>query len=179
MRGAGRAVRYPRGVNSRPVRRAHAGTLSVAKISVARIAAVTVSTLLMLLALAGPAAALRRDDGDEPGEQLSTLENLLYFGVIPIGAFALIALLVSLPSIVKGPRYRPGLDWQGAPEWYGAPGAEASAESGGYGTPAVSVKKAGAKDADADGALTGRIVTASEPEAQAGSGDGGGTSARW
>lgn len=118
--------------------------------------------------VASPASAeVHRDAGDEPGETISRLKAVLLFGVVPIGLFLLIALLVALPSVVRGPRYRPGQGWQGNPEWYGAPGAEAPAVGGGYGSPAVATKSS-------DAELTGTIV--SEESA---SGDGGGTSARW
>lgn len=136
----------------------------------AALAVLLTSWLVSGLAAAPAALALHREDGDEPGPQISTLKALLIFGVIPVGIVAVIALLVSLPSIAGGPRYRPGLDWDSNPEWYGAPGAEADAEPGAYAGPAVG----GATGARGE-ALTGRIVTTGEP----GEAADGGSSASW
>ena len=75
----------------------------------------------LLLALATPASAVYRDDGDEPGQALTYFNTLLIFGVLPLALFAIIALLVMLPSLAKGPRYRPGLSWWASPVWFGGP----------------------------------------------------------
>ena len=75
----------------------------------------------LLLALATPASAVYRDDGDEPGQALTYFNTLLIFGVLPVALFAIIALLVMLPSLAKGPRYRPGLRWWASPVWFGGP----------------------------------------------------------
>ena len=75
----------------------------------------------LLVALATPASAVYRDDGDEPGQALSYFSTLLIFGVLPLALFAIIALLVVLPSLAKGPRYRPGLSWWASPVWFGGP----------------------------------------------------------
>lgn len=60
------------------------------------------------------------DDGEVPATKLSVLETLGIFVGIPLAIFALIALLVFLPSIIRGPRYRPGRDWMANPVWFGA-----------------------------------------------------------
>jgi hypothetical protein len=133
-----------------------------------RTAAVLAAALVWSTLTAAPAFALYRDDGDDPGKQISTLKAILVFGVIPIGLMALIALLVMLPSLAKGPRYRPGLDWQATPEWYGAPGSEVEAGEAGH-APAVT---AGTERE----ALSGTVLP-SDAETQ--TGDGGGSSARW
>ena len=52
---------------------------------------------------------------------MSTLEALLIFVGIPALAVAIISLLVIAPSLVKGPRYRPGRQWDAEPEWFGGP----------------------------------------------------------
>ena len=48
--------------------------------------------------------------------------------MIPVALFALICLLVYLPSMKKGQRYQPGLAWRNEPEWFGGPrgGVEAA-----------------------------------------------------
>jgi hypothetical protein len=119
--------------------------------------AVTVSSVLA----ASPAFALHRDDGDDPGKGMSAIKVLGTYVGIPIGLFLLIALLVSIPSMIRGPKYRPGKEWQATPEWYGAPG-DAAAEG-----------QAELTAGGSHGELTGTVV---EPASE---GDGGGTSARW
>lgn len=56
---------------------------------------------------------------------MSTLHALLFFGGIPFLVIATITLLVMAPSLAKGPRYRPGQDWEAAPYWFHGPGVEA------------------------------------------------------
>ena len=75
----------------------------------------TALTLATVLAMTGP------DDGAEPGDGLSVLETLFWFVGLPLGLFVLIALLVSAPSMARGPRYRPGLGWWAAPVWFNGP----------------------------------------------------------
>jgi hypothetical protein len=53
---------------------------------------------------------------------MSTLHALLLFVGVPAALFVGITLLVMAPSIVRGPRYRPGQQWYADPEWFGAPG---------------------------------------------------------
>lgn len=133
------------------------------------------SALVWSVLAAAPAFALHRDDGDDPGQQISKLKAILLFGVTPIGIMAVIALLVMLPSLARGPRYRLGEEWRATPEWYGAPGAEPAIGSGGYGHGhAPAVEAAPAAEAEA---VTGTIVASDDPQAEPG--DGGGSSARW
>jgi hypothetical protein len=112
--------------------------------------------------------ALTRDDGDDPGESISRMKLLGIFVGIPVAAMALIWLLVSIPSMVRGPRYRPGKEWKADAEWYGAPGTDQAAIEGG-GDPALEGRPA-------DSALTGTVVEPSEGGTDSA---GGGTSARW
>lgn len=84
-------------------------------------AAVVAAGTAAVLAATSPVLAQTRDDGDEPGRQLNVLENLLLYVVAPVGLFLLIAFLVMVPSIVGGPRYRPGLSWWAEPVWFGGP----------------------------------------------------------
>lgn len=84
--------------------------------------------LVTLPVLARPAAAAQDglDDGSEPGAGFSVIETLFWFVVAPGLLFLVIAVLVSVPSMVGGPRYRPGLGWWAAPVWFNGP---ASAET--------------------------------------------------
>jgi hypothetical protein len=143
--------------------------------NVSRVNAVRPSRFVVLVALlaswigsnvcgAAPAlATAHRSDGDNPGPEISPLKAVLLFAGIPLGALALIALVVSLPSLMRGPRYRPGRGWQGTPEWYGAPTLEVDSGSG---------HRNIAWDASYGDEGTGQIVSTGEPER-------GGSSARW
>jgi hypothetical protein len=75
--------------------------------------------LLPLLAVGVPAYAL--DDGEAPGRSLGTGLVLLYYVVIPVGAFLVIAFFSTLPSMLRRPRYRPGRPWQHDPLWFNGP----------------------------------------------------------
>lgn len=50
---------------------------------------------------------------------MSTLHALLVFAGIPLLAVVGISLLVMVPSLAKGPRYRLGQDWNAEPEHFG------------------------------------------------------------
>lgn len=121
-----------------------------------RAAVVIAASAAAVLAATSPALAQKRDDGDDPGQQLTALGNLLLYVVAPLGLFLLISLLVLAPSIAKSPRYRPGLSWWAEPVWFGGPGGGAPA--GG---------SLGVGDAAS-------ILRTVEPTR-----DGGGASARW
>lgn len=88
--------------------------------------------LVPLLAAGVPAYAL--DDGEAPGKPLSTGLVLVYYVVIPLGAFLVIAFLSTLPAMLRRPRYRPGRPWQHDPLWFNGPDdpdrAVAAARSG-------------------------------------------------
>jgi hypothetical protein len=118
---------------------------------------------------ASPAFAVIHDDGEQPGDSLAPLMTLLWFLVLPIGLFLLIALLVSLPSIMGGPRYRPGLGWRATPEWYGGP--EPGQESDAAGAAAT-----GRAGAGAGGAADAPTGAQGEPSGES---SDGGASARW
>jgi hypothetical protein len=131
---------------------------------------VLASTLVWSVLSAGSAfATVHRDDGDDPGKSISTLKAILVYVVTPVGLAVLIALLVMLPSLARGPRYRLGEEWKANPEWYGAPGAEIES-GGGYGHEHHAVE---AKAEQAE--LTGTIVATGADEDV----EGGGSSARW
>ncbi len=50
---------------------------------------------------------------------MSTLHALLVFAGIPLLVVIGISLLVMVPSLAKGPRYRLGQDWNAEPEHFG------------------------------------------------------------
>jgi hypothetical protein len=63
---------------------------------------------------------------------VSTLHVLLVLVVAPVALFVLIWLLVYLPSMTRGEKYKPGQAWRGEPEWFGGPrGGVEALESGG------------------------------------------------
>jgi hypothetical protein len=82
---------------------------------------VTATAALVLLLSSSPALATKPDDGSESGSGLSVLETLFWFVLVPGALFVVIALLVSAPSMARGPRYRPGLGWWAAPVWFNGP----------------------------------------------------------
>ena len=57
----------------------------------------------------------------EDNPSVSGLHVILVLVVIPVALFALIWLLVYLPSMSKGARYQPGLAWRNEPVWFGGP----------------------------------------------------------
>jgi hypothetical protein len=84
----------------------------------ARLTAAVTGLLLPLVAVV-PALAL--DDGEHPGKSLGAGLVLLYYVVIPLGVFALIAFFSTLPSMLRRPRYRPGRPWPHDPLWFNGP----------------------------------------------------------
>lgn len=52
---------------------------------------------------------------------MSTLEALLFFGGGTLLLVVVISLLAVVPSIARGPRYRPGQEWWAEPSWFGGP----------------------------------------------------------
>lgn len=87
----------------------------------AAIAATAAVVLLPASPVFAAVQAVNRDDGQEPGEPLSALQTLAIFVGIPALLFVIIVLLVSAPSMARGPRYRPGLGWWAAPVWFNGP----------------------------------------------------------
>jgi hypothetical protein len=70
---------------------------------------------------AAPAAAVYRDDGDNPGPGFSLLETLGWFAGLPLLVIGVVAALIYGRSSARGPRYRPGLGWWSAPVWFNGP----------------------------------------------------------
>jgi len=62
---------------------------------------------------------------------VSALHVILVLVAIPVALFVLITLLVYLPSMSKGEKYKPGEAWRGESEWFGGPsgGLEAADKS--------------------------------------------------
>lgn len=88
--------------------------------------------LALPLHVATLAWAVSGDDGEQPGAPLPLGMALLIYVGAPLAIAALIALLVFLPSLARGPRYRPGREWTAEPVWVNGPaeGASAAAPSG-------------------------------------------------
>jgi hypothetical protein len=89
----------------------------------ARITTVAYCAAVPVLAVAAPAlAATHRDDGGGTNDpSLGVGLTLLYFVVIPVGLFLLIAGLSLLPSALARPRYRPGKPWEFGARWFNGP----------------------------------------------------------
>jgi hypothetical protein len=87
----------------------------------ARVAAVAASicasVVTSAIVVAGPAMAI--GERGTPGDRLTPLTTVALFVGIPLAAASLIAFLVFLPSIVSGPRYRPGRPWSATASWFG------------------------------------------------------------
>ena len=76
---------------------------------------------LLVTSLTGVAFADPPAQWEDNGHT-SPLHVLLVLVVIPVGLFALITLLVYLPSMMhKGESYRPGQPWRNEAEWFGGP----------------------------------------------------------
>lgn len=87
----------------------------------------TITVALALPMLSAPALAdTPADWGSSP--HVSALKWLLVLLIIPGGIALVIALLVMLPSLVRGDSYKPGQTWAGDDEWFGGPrkGVEAA-----------------------------------------------------
>jgi hypothetical protein len=73
------------------------------------------------LLVTSPAWAAHPEDGDDPGQALDLGLILLIYVGIPLLVVGLVWLLVSAPSMARGPRYRPSLSWLAAPKWFNGP----------------------------------------------------------
>jgi len=105
-------------VTTAPLSRLNGGRRTWGRRSSRRIAAIATGLLLPLLPLT-PALAL--DDGEVPGKSLSTGMVVVIYVLVPLGIFAVIALLSVLPSALRRPRYRPGRPWTHDPLWFNGP----------------------------------------------------------
>ena len=82
--------------------------------------AVALTPAILVSTVAAPALATAPDQWAKP-DPVSTLHALLILVAIPAGLFALITLLVYVPSMARGEKYHPGLAWRNEPEWFGGP----------------------------------------------------------
>ena len=88
--------------------------------------AVGVAIIASAVLAAGPALAI--GERGDPSGKLSAIETTAIFLGIPLAVAVVIAFLVFLPSIVSGPRYRPGRPWTATASWFGEPiGSETAA----------------------------------------------------
>ena len=84
----------------------------------ARLTTLATGAMLPLLPLT---AAFGLDDGEVRGKSLGTGLVVVIYVLVPLGIFAVIALLSVLPSALRRPRYRPGRAWTHDPLWFNGP----------------------------------------------------------
>ncbi|HYN76042.1 MAG TPA: hypothetical protein VEV13_07560 [Candidatus Limnocylindria bacterium] len=131
----------------------HSSSTAVQVMRRAAAVAVAGSGVVLSSALLSPALADSGDDGEVLAEPISLATATLTFVVLPLAIIGLIWFLASVPSMVRSPRYRPGVSWWASPVWFNGP-VEAPHET--------------RSGADSE-----------RPAAIAVAPDGGGTSARW
>jgi hypothetical protein len=85
-----------------------------------RAVAVVTAALAPVVLAATPALA-KLDDGEVKGKALGTGLVILYYVVIPLAIFGVIAFFSVLPSMLRRPRYRPGRAWNYDPLWFSGP----------------------------------------------------------
>ena len=80
---------------------------------------------LLVTSLTGALSAAYADAPDTWANNppVSPLQVLLVIVIIPAGLFALITLLVYLPSMSRAEKYQPGQAWRGEATWFGGPPA--------------------------------------------------------
>jgi hypothetical protein len=89
----------------------------------------TVAATVFLVLLGGLLDASGADtpQGWEKAPSVSGLHYVVVLVLIPLGLAAVIALLVSVPSLVSDRGYQPGQSWRGESEWFGGPRAGVTA----------------------------------------------------
>ena len=95
----------------------------VKRIRAAGVAALSAASVVVLTA--GPALADRNpigpSEGADPGPGLSPAATIALFLVLPLLVIGLISMLVLLPGMVRGARYRPTMGWDAPPVWFAGP----------------------------------------------------------
>lgn len=93
-------------------------------------ATVAAAAFLVLAGALLDASAADTPQGWEKEASVSGLQYLVVLLLIPLGLAAVIALLVSVPSLASDRGYQPGQSWRGESEWFGGPrtGVAAAAE---------------------------------------------------
>ena len=76
------------------------------KSSIRRLWSSSSAVAILVLTSASPAFAesTKRDDGDQPGEPMGTLNAILWFVVLPLTIYGIIALLTMGPSWTSAAR---------------------------------------------------------------------------
>ena len=76
------------------------------KTSIRRLWSSSSAVAILVLTCASPAFAesTKRDDGDQPGEPMGTLNAILWFVVLPLTIYGIIALLTMGPSWTSAAR---------------------------------------------------------------------------
>jgi hypothetical protein len=60
------------------------------------------------------------------------VQTILVYAAIPLGIYAVVALLTLRDRVAKAPRYRPGQPWDYPPVWWTANPAGVDAEHPGF-----------------------------------------------
>ena len=112
--------------------------------------AVALAPAVLLVTAAAPALADPPAAWPQP-PSVSLLHVLLVLVVIPAALFAIITLLVYVPSMSRGEKYQPGRAWHARPEWFGGPrgGADGLAATERAGVPAEQSRPRGTGGAHA------------------------------
>jgi hypothetical protein len=71
---------------------------------------------------------------EERGDGVSVVETILVFALIPLGIYAVVALLTLRERVTKAQRYRPGQPWDHPPVWWTANPAGVGPERAGLAT---------------------------------------------
>jgi hypothetical protein len=83
------------------------------------------AAMSVVVLTAGPALADRNplgpSEGAEPGPGLSPAATIALFVLVPLAIIGTIAVLVLLPGMVRGTRYRPSMGWDVPPVWFAGP----------------------------------------------------------
>jgi hypothetical protein len=89
----------------------------------------TVAATAFLVLLGGLLDASGADtpQGWEKAPSVSGLHYVVVLVLLPLGLAAVIALLVTVPSLVSDRGYQPGQSWRGESEWFGGPRAGVTA----------------------------------------------------